>query len=318
MIAAVCLNPAIDVTYAVPDFHLGDSFRPLTVTRRAGGKGINVAAVLHEAGTPVTVALPIGGAPGAELVADLDRWGIAYRSTPLGQPNRQTVTVVSDHDATVLNEPGPTPTDDEWAAFTTAFAELAAAVDLITLSGSLPGDLTCSAYRDLIAIARERGCPTILDCTGEPLVQALAAIPDVVKLNADEAGDSTGLPCTTRDEAFVVGRRLLELGARQVVITRGSAGLVALTDEGCFSAAVAGRVAGNPTGAGDAFTAGLALATTEGRPWPDRLRTAAGWAAGAVARPVAGSVDPTVAADHERRTEILAHEAPQGIDERLT
>jgi len=47
-------------------------------------------------------------------------------------------------------------------------------------------------------------------------------------------------------------------------------------------------VAGNPTGAGDAVTAGLVHGLVLGRPWPERLRHAAALGTAAVASPVAG------------------------------
>ncbi len=57
------------------------------------------------------------------------------------------------------------------------------------------------------------------------------------------------------------------------------------------------RLAGNPTGAGDAAVAGLLSALVEGLPWPDRLARAAALAAAAVLAPVAGEFDPGAYAD---------------------
>ncbi|MFC7590146.1 PfkB family carbohydrate kinase [Nonomuraea antimicrobica] len=63
------------------------------------------------------------------------------------------------------------------------------------------------------------------------------------------------------------------------------------------------KVAGNPTGAGDALVAGLALGLVESAPWPDRLRRAAALGAAAVATPVAGEFDPDLyAAIHPQIT----------------
>ncbi|MGV9596680.1 1-phosphofructokinase family hexose kinase [Streptosporangium sandarakinum] len=80
-------------------------------------------------------------------------------------------------------------------------------------------------------------------------------------------------------------------GAESVVVSLGADGLLAVTPEGAWRAAMPYRVAGNPTGAGDALVAGLALGLVEGTPWPDRLRRAAALGAAAVAAPVAGDFD---------------------------
>jgi tagatose 6-phosphate kinase len=54
VIVAVCVNPAIDVTYRVPELSVGRSHRVREVHARAGGKGINVARVLHQLGGAIT------------------------------------------------------------------------------------------------------------------------------------------------------------------------------------------------------------------------------------------------------------------------
>ncbi|MFC4057803.1 1-phosphofructokinase family hexose kinase [Planomonospora corallina] len=87
---------------------------------------------------------------------------------------------------------------------------------------------------------------------------------------------------------------LRRAGAGAVVVSLGAGGLLAATAEGSWRAAMPYRVEGNPTGAGDALVAGLALGLVEGTPWPERLRLAAALGAAAVAVPVAGDVDPEV------------------------
>ena len=52
MIITVTLNPAIDVTYRLPRLRVGEVHRVTEVTSRLGGKGVNVARVLHQLGEP--------------------------------------------------------------------------------------------------------------------------------------------------------------------------------------------------------------------------------------------------------------------------
>ncbi|MEV6848898.1 PfkB family carbohydrate kinase [Actinoplanes sp. NPDC051411] len=67
MILAVCLNPAVDVTYVVDAVRPGASHKVSTVHRRPGGKGVNVARVLAQLGEPVTLCGFAGGATGRWL-----------------------------------------------------------------------------------------------------------------------------------------------------------------------------------------------------------------------------------------------------------
>lgn len=304
MIVAVCLNPALDVTYSVTALRPGTSHRVQTVRRRPGGKGINVASVLTQQHVPALVTGPVGGSIGTDLAAGLDAAGVAHRFSPIAASARQTVTVVSHDDATVLNEPGPLLTDAEWDAFTAVFVRLLEDAEVVTMSGSLPGGVPDDAYGQLIAICRQAEVPVILDCEGAALGVALPAGPDIVKINEQEVAGTTGLPTDSMEEAVAAAEALQAQGATEVVITRGAAGVVAVTSSGRYAAHPAEAVTGNPTGAGDAFTAGLAAATAEDADWPARLRRASAWAAAAVAKPTAGVLDPQIAADHESRNTV--------------
>lgn len=68
MILTVTLNPALDVTYRVPSLTLDAVNRIADVSVRAGGKGLNVARVLHTLGYEVTALGLAGGPDGARLV----------------------------------------------------------------------------------------------------------------------------------------------------------------------------------------------------------------------------------------------------------
>ena len=54
MILTVTLNPALDVSYGVDALVPHGSHRVRSIVERAGGKGVNVASVLHDVGVPCT------------------------------------------------------------------------------------------------------------------------------------------------------------------------------------------------------------------------------------------------------------------------
>jgi len=83
----------------------------------------------------------------------------------------------------------------------------------------------------------------------------------------------------------------LALGARAVVVSRGPRGVVALTTAGAWRGVPPERIAGNPTGAGDACVAALARGLRDQTPWPDLVADAVALSAAAVAAPSAGAVD---------------------------
>ncbi|MEU2570662.1 1-phosphofructokinase family hexose kinase [Streptomyces althioticus] len=309
MILTVTLNAALDVTYGVDSLRPRTSHRVGAVHRRAGGKGVNVARVLAGRGRAVTVTGLAGGPTGALIREDLRGVpGLRDELVPVSGESRRTVTVVSgdDGDATVFNERGPQVGPAEWRAFTDRFAELVREASVVALCGSLPPGLPSDAYARLISRASRSGVPSVLDTSGAPLLDALDARPDVVKPNAAELAAATGC-----DDAVAGAERLRALGARAVVVSSGPGGLLAVTPDGRRRAVPPERLAGNPTGAGDACVAALAAGLADGAPWGDVLREAVALSAAAVACPVAGDVD---SAAYERFRTIVTVEdlhAPQ-------
>ncbi|HEY7592317.1 MAG TPA: 1-phosphofructokinase family hexose kinase [Actinophytocola sp.] len=286
MILTVTLNAALDVTYHVPALVPGATHRASPTGTRAGGKGVNVARVLHALGHDVQATGFAGGDTGAAIRADLAASGIREAFVEPSAAARRTVTVVSEQDgtATAFNEPGPRLSIEDWTWFVGRYHELASRADVVVLSGSLPPGLPDHAYAQLLGATP---VPAILDTSGAPLLEGAAARPHVVKPNADE------LAVTGEADPLAAARRLRSAGAGAVVASRGADGLVAVTGEGCWRAAAPEPLHGNPTGAGDACVAALAGGVAAGAPWPAVLADAVALSAAAVARPLAGDVDTT-------------------------
>ncbi|MEV6369296.1 1-phosphofructokinase family hexose kinase [Micromonospora musae] len=287
-ILTVTLNAALDVTYHVPALTPGAAHRVSRVDERAGGKGVNVARLLHTLGVPVVATGLAGGACGARIRFLLAQEGVPETFVPIEAESRRTVVVAAPDSATGFWEPGPTVTPEEWDAFRTRFTDLVRDAAAVVLSGSLPLGVPADAYRVLIEAARRAGTWTVLDSSGQALRHGLRADPDLVKPNADELADLLGC-APPRPAAALEAVRGLD--APTVVASFGPDGLLAVTGEGAWRAYVPQPVAGNPTGAGDACVAALTSGLIRQRPWPERLAEAVALSAAAVRAPVAGSVD---------------------------
>lgn len=285
MILTVTLNAALDVTYTVDELRRHASNRVRAVATRAGGKGVNVARVLHTLGHDVVATGLCGGAAGAQIRDELAVAGVAADFAVVGGESRRTVTVV-DGDATVLLEPGPHVTAEEFAAFQSRFAELLTDARAVVLSGSLPPGLPSDAYATLGRLAARAGVPVLLDAADDALVRGLEAAPAVVKPNAAELAGVTAV-----GDPVSGARELQRRGARAVVVSCGPDGLVAVDEREAWWAAPPELLPGNPTGAGDAVVAALAVGLVERRPWPERLADAVALSAAAVVAPLAGEVD---------------------------
>ncbi len=306
MIIAVTPNAALDITYRVDTLTPHASHRVTAMAQRAGGKGVNVAAVLTQLGHPVLATGWAGGAIGSQVLADLDARGIDHDFATSDGETRRTVTVVSREagDATVFNEAGPPQTPDSWRALGEHLARLvrATGATVVVLSGSLPPGVPAHGYAELVHLAHDAGAQVILDADGETLGSALSAGPDLVKPNRAELAAATGIPDLSGGVAALRAR-----GARDLVVSAGADGMSWHRADGpALRAGLTEVLAGNPTGAGDACVAALAAGLAAGAPPADTLRDAVAWSAAAVLQPVAGVVDPDDVA--RLRAQILLEE----------
>jgi tagatose 6-phosphate kinase len=270
VILTVTLNAALDVTYDVDALVAPGTNRVRSVVQRAGGKGVNVARTLHALGHDVVLT----GFAGAEVRAELRTAGL--HDEFVDTPGRRTITVVDGVDATVLCEPGPVISAEQWAFLIEQVRSLAVDASAVVLSGSLPPGVPEDAYAQLGRAAGDH--PVLLDTSGPALLAGLAATPAVVKPNRDELAELGASP-----ESLLAG------GAGAVVVSCGAEGLTAVTGAGTWRARPPEVVTGNPTGAGDAVVA--ALAATVAEQWPERLRDAVALSAATVLAPVAGEFD---------------------------
>ncbi|PZE32568.1 1-phosphofructokinase family hexose kinase [Curtobacterium sp. MCLR17_055] len=323
MILVVTPNPAVDVTYRVAEQRIGETQRVLEVQRRPGGKGLNVGRVLAATGVPTHAVLPLGGDGGHWIAHALDDLGLAHTDVAVRGETRTTVTVVDDlAHPTMFGEPGPVLSADEWDTVTSAVEQLlddgddgdpggtrgaagAPAAAALVVSGSLPRDTDPTVVARWVTTARRRGVLSVVDCSGTALLAAASAGVTVCKPNREELLEATGT-----DDERSGALRLLGLGATVVVVSRGSDGIAAHTAEHVLEVPAVPGVSGNPTGAGDAATAGLVSVLVDvlvgaGLPGPDgsvpapddatllrALRSAAAHGAAAVLQPVAGVADP--------------------------
>jgi tagatose 6-phosphate kinase len=287
VIAVVTPNPAVDVTYRVDEQRIGVTQRVRHVERRPGGKGLNVARVLAALGEASVAVLPLGGGSGAWVAERLDELGLTARVVPIAGETRSTVTVVDDRaHPTMLGEPGPELGPGEWDALTGAVRAAAAGASVLVVSGSLPPGADPAVVGAWVQAAREGGAQSIVDVSGAALVAAAAAGAAVLKPNREELLAATGAAAEASG-----ARQLLDLGAGAVVVSRGSDGLAAYLPSRTLTLPAVAGVTGNPTGAGDAATAGLALALARGLGLSEALRHADAAGAAAVLRPVAGEID---------------------------
>jgi len=140
----------------------------------------------------------------------------------------------------------------------------------------------------LIAVGKDAGVPVIVDTSGPALLWAADAGATVLKPNAAELVEATGIP-----DPVEGARSLLARGAELVLLSLGAEGMLAVTASDLVHARLDEPLAGNPTGAGDAGVAACAVLYADGVRDPEQiLRRATAWSAAAVLTPLAGDISP--------------------------
>jgi 1-phosphofructokinase family hexose kinase len=313
VIISVTPNPALDVTYAAPALRPGEVHRVTEVTVRPGGKGVNVARVLQALDVPVMATGLSGGPGGRQLEAELASCDLRTAFVQaLADVRRTTVVHGSDGVTTSFWEPGH-PAGDPAAAAEDLLARVGALLPeagAVVISGSVPPNVDAALPARLASAAAACGVPAVVDADGEPLRHAAAGRAAVLMPNREELARLDGRwPATVADAAVAAGR-LCARGVPAVVVTLGAEGMLARTTAHAWIARPVAAVEGNPTGAGDAAAAAVAVGLAGPAPvdWPAVLKDAAALSAAAVRRPVAGEVD--LDAYRGWRTEVQVETIP--------
>jgi len=275
VILTVTLNPAVDDSIVVPSFHPGGVQRVHRSSRRAGGKGVNVARALAALGHDVIAVGLCGGPTGRFLLSALEQEGLPHQFISTTGDTRTSRTIIDPESGvdTHLIESGPTVSNEEWSAFSDLFGRLSRQAEVVALCGSLPPGLPETTYAELIAVARTCGAMTALDSRGAALRQGAAALPDVLKPNDDELAELCGWASGRDEETASQASKLL---GRAVLVTLGADGALLVTADGAWRATLPAVDSVNTVGSGDAALAGLLSALVNGSDQRQALRLAMG------------------------------------------
>lgn len=230
-----------------------------------GGKGSNQAVGAARLGADVTFLTAVGddaiGNDGLELwrregVDASATIVVAEASTMAGfilvEPNGENRIVIATG---ALDHLRPKHVE--------AFRPQLAAADLVIVSMEIPLETVVAALK----IAKEEGTRTLLNpAPAQPLPGDAWADIDVLTPNRSEAAILMGQPPDTNRSAEDLAGELSRRGAQTVVITLGSDGALIADEAGQrWVPAAPVRAVVDTTGAGDGFTAGLAVELAGGR-----------------------------------------------------
>jgi 1-phosphofructokinase family hexose kinase len=295
-IVFVAANPSIDRLYELERLAIGEIHRPISVVAVPGGKGLNAARAAATLGGRVTAIGIVGGHAGDWVVERLAAIGLDARMAKTTGETRTCVSLLdrASGELTEVYESGVPIEASSWDELEAILVRELDRGDVgaVALSGSLPPGAPPDGFGRLARLAATRSVAVLADTSGEPLTSVLVTGPSVVKVNAREASDTTGMRVVDVASAAAAAASIRDRGAGAAVVTLGIDGAVVGTATERIRLVQPDVRGLYPVGSGDAFLAGLAVGLTSGATVVEaaRLGLAAGVANAQVAG--AGELDP--------------------------
>lgn len=263
MIYTVTFNPSLDYIVSVNDFQLGMTNRTATELMLPGGKGINVSIVLRELGLDNTALGFVAGFTGEEIIRRLEECGVKADFIKIPTGISRINVKMKNIDGTEINGMGPEIAQDKLDGLLAKLDGMQEG-DVLVLAGSIPKSMPADIYRDILKRLEKNNITSVVDATGELLMNVLQYRPFLIKPNNHELGELFDVKITTKEQVVPYAKKLQEKGARNVLISMGGQGAVFVSETGeVYMADAPKGELKNSVGAGDSMVAGFISGWTE-------------------------------------------------------
>ncbi len=253
-----------------------------------GGKGANQAVAAYKAGADVKFLAKVGcDQTGEAIIKHLERIGFTSEGILRDESHHSGVALIMV-DRLGNNAIG-VASGSNWNL---TEEDVRRAESHISWGEVLLAQLETPllTVKEALRLAKAHGLVTVLNpAPAHFLPKEILSLVDILTPNEMEAGSLTGINVDNVDKATRAARKLLESGAKQVIITLGREGCCWVRKDCAqtFPSFPVGAL--DSTAAGDAFNGALACAVAEGRPMQEAIRF--GSAAGAIAVTRKGAQD---------------------------
>lgn len=257
MVYTVTFNPSLDYIVSLDNFNEGGVNRTTGEIIYPGGKGVNVSLVLNNLGIENTVLGFVAGFTGIEIEQRLEKMGCRTDFIHVENGISRINVKIRAEKESEINGRGPDVDETDIQQLINKLNSLKAG-DVLVLAGSIPDTLPESVYMDILRELVDKNIKVVVDATGELLVNVLGYKPFMIKPNNHELEEIFRIEINTEEEIIKYGKKLQEMGARNVLISRAGDGAILICEDGrvITSPAAKGKVV-NSVGAGDSMVAGF-------------------------------------------------------------
>lgn len=272
MIYTVTFNPALDYILELDKLEIGKIQKSKTELILPGGKGINVSTVLTNLEIDNIALGYKAGFVGAELERLLRNMKVKTDFIDLEEGNSRINVKISGEEETAINTNGPQISENKILELLEKLKTLNEN-DYLVLSGSIPSSIKDDIYEKICSIVKKQNVKIVVDATKNLLVQALKYNPFLIKPNNEELGEIFGVEIHTKEDAYVYGKKLKEMGAQNVLVSMGKIGAALIDEAGqeYFIKSPEGKRV-NTVGSGDSMVAGFIAGFFKYNNYNDALR----------------------------------------------
>lgn len=272
MIYTVTFNPALDYILELDKLEIGKIQKSKTELILPGGKGINVSTVLTNLEIDNIALGYKAGFVGAEIERLLRNMNVKTDFIDLEEGNSRINVKISGEEETAINTNGPKISENKILELLEKLKTLNEN-DYLVLSGSIPSSIKDDIYEKICRIVKKQNVKIVVDATKNLLVQALKYNPFLIKPNNEELGEIFGVEIHTKEDAYVYGKKLKEMGAQNVLVSMGKIGAALIDEAGqeYFIKSPEGKRV-NTVGSGDSMVAGFIAGFLKYNNYNDALR----------------------------------------------
>lgn len=257
MIYTVSFNPSLDYILDISNFDTGKVNRVSAERIFPGGKGINVSIVLNNLGIDNRALGFVAGFTGEVLEKFMKDKGVDTDFIHLQEGMTRINVKLRSDEETEINGKGPVIGEQHMKALYEKL-DVMKDNDILVLAGSIPDSVPKSVYMDIMQRLKDRDIKIVVDATRELLVNVLPHKPFLIKPNNHELGDIFDTEIKHKDAVIRYGKKLMERGARNVLVSMAGDGAVLLAEDGRIYQAEAPKgELKNSVGAGDSMVAGF-------------------------------------------------------------
>lgn len=257
MINTITLNPSLDYVVKIDNFKVDALNRSCNEQIYPGGKGINVSIVLKNLGVDNTALGYIAGFTGDEILRKVKELNVDCDFIKLENGmSRINIKLKSDGE-TEINGSGPEISEKDLELLYEKVHKLSKG-DFLILSGSIPKSVPDDIYERIMKSLLDKEVEFIVDATGDLLLKVLKYKPFLVKPNHHELAEIFEVELKSDEDIIKYGRKLQEMGAKNVLISMAGDGAILLPEDGeTIKREVPKGILKNSVGAGDSMVAGF-------------------------------------------------------------